>query len=58
MTHRCPSLRDRKRKRETPEKLLQILMNIYPEELALEIFEKLMKGNAESYCSDGERKEE
>ena len=34
-----------------PEKLLQILMRIYPEELALKLFEKLM-------VEDAERKEE
>lgn len=56
MRHRIPSLRDRERKNETPEKLLQILMGIYPEELALEVFEKLMKGDDDK--SRLERKEE
>lgn len=56
MTHRRPSLRERERKKETPEKLLQILMKIYPEEHALEIFKRLMKGNDDK--SREERKEE
>lgn len=56
MTYRIPSLRGREQKDATPEKLLQILMGIYPEELALEIFKKLMKGNDD--MSRLERKEE
>jgi len=51
MTHEKPSLR-KERKVLTPEKLLRILMSMYPEEIALDLFDQIVKGNKKDDKAD------